>query len=315
MRNNIEFFGGIILLVLVELCQIIFFGMGYCSLFCFLMVEVLVGAAIIYMTWKLVLPYKRLLNYFSQNKKEEQKASPEKKDMKSPVLQDIQLTLLTEQINPHFLYNTLESIRGQALYHDDFVVADMAETLGTFFRYSISRKGNIVTLNDEILNVQIYLKIQQFRFQNKFSLNIIMEDELAGEYQMPKLTLQPIVENSLVHGLDTSKEGGCITIRIIETENKLMIFIKDNGCGIPSDKLKIQNQNLAMPYYNTTNSDTQKRGGIALYNINNRLKLMYGEQYGLRLYSTEDVGTEVEIVLPKIKEEKMRGMGYEKGTA
>lgn len=313
MRKQKNLYPGILLLAAAIAVLLLFYVQGKSDMVCFLILEILLIAALICIVRIDILPYQRLLNYVSMEQKKDESSLSQKEA--EPILQDIQLSLLTEQINPHFLYNTLESIRGQALYNDDFIVADMAETLGTFFRYSISRKGNVVTLNDEIRNVQIYLKIQQFRFQNKFALKILMEDEQVGEYQMPKLTLQPIVENSLVHGLDTSREGGCITLRAMETYDKLILNIKDNGKGISSEKLDEQNRKLSQPYNRTMKQDSGVKGGMALYNINNRLKLMYGEMYGLQLYSTENVGTEVQITLPKIKEEKMKGTGNEKGIA
>lgn len=313
MRKQKHLFPGIVLLIVAIVALPVFYLQGKCDPACFLILEVLLVAALICIVWLNILPYQRLLNYVSLEQKKEESSLNQREV--EPILQDIQLSLLTEQINPHFLYNTLESIRGQALYNDDFIVADMAETLGTFFRYSISRKGNVGTFNDELGNVQIYLKIQQFRFQNKFALEIFMEDEQTGEYQMPKLTLQPIVENSLVHGLDTSREGGCITLRVIETCDKLILNIKDNGKGIPSEKLDEQNRKLSQPYYRAMKQEPGIKGGMALYNINNRLKLMYGEMYGLQLFSTENVGTEVQITLPKIREEKMKGIRNEKGIA
>ena len=115
-----------------------------------------------------------------------------------------ELTALQSQINPHFLYNTLDTIRGQAMCDDNIEVANMIETLASFFRYSISRKGNLVTLRDELNNINNYMRIQQYRFNNRFSLEIVVDEEdmQAYDFYVPRLILQPIVENAIVHGLE-----------------------------------------------------------------------------------------------------------------
>ena len=151
-----------------------------------------------------------------------------------------ELTALQSQINPHFLYNTLESIRGQALMDDNFEIAKMVEALGAFFRYSISRKGNLVTLRDEIANINNYMLIQRYRFNNRFSLEIIIdeEDEVAYDFQIPRLIIQPVVENAIFHGLEEKLEGGRVIIEVIVTEKHLIITISDNGKGIPEDDME-----------------------------------------------------------------------------
>ena len=114
-----------------------------------------------------------------------------------------ELTALQSQINPHFLYNTLESIRGQALLDDNMEIAKMVEALAAFFRYSISRhQSNLVTLRDELANIQNYMLIQRYRFNNRFSLEVIIdeEDEAAYDYLIPRLIIQPVIENAIFHG-------------------------------------------------------------------------------------------------------------------
>lgn len=213
---------------------------------------------------------------------------------------DIQLRMLMNQINPHFLYNTLESIRGQAIFNDDWVVADMAETLSIFFRYCISQKGTIVQLNDEIKNVNVFLKIMKFRLPEKFEFNITVDNPEWLEYQIPKLTLQPLIENAILHGINSYKTGGLITLRAVETTDQLKIYIRDNGVGIATEELRKINERLASGFESTG----EQHDGIALYNINRRIKLTYGRQYGLRIYSTVDVGTNVTICLPKLRLDK-----------
>lgn len=120
-----------------------------------------------------------------------------------------ELTALQSQINPHFLYNTLETIRGQALIDDNEEIAKMVEALSAFFRYSISRKGNLVTLRDELANIENYMLIQRYRFNNRFSMEVLIdeEDEEAFDFLIPRLIIQPVVENAIFHGLEEKLEG------------------------------------------------------------------------------------------------------------
>lgn len=218
---------------------------------------------------------------------------------------ETQLQVLMSQINPHFLYNTLESIRGQALFAGDEIVADMAEMLAKFFRYCISQKGTFVALRDEVRNIEVYLKIMKFRLSDKFEFQCIIENPKTLNYEIPKLTLQPIIENALLHGLQDCTEGGIITLRVIETEEYLKIYIRDNGMGIPHESLDEINGLLQLD--GTSTKKVRSAGhGIALYNINGRIKLAYGMQFGLRVFSTEHVGTNVLVSIPKKEFEEQR---------
>ena len=140
-----------------------------------------------------------------------------------------ELTALQSQINPHFLYNTLDTIRGQALSADDTEAADMIETLASFFRYSISRKGNMVRLRDELNNIENFMKIKQYRYANRFSMQIEIDDEeqIAYDCYVPRLILQPIVENAVVHGLEDVIEDARIYIEVTVAED-LIITVSDN---------------------------------------------------------------------------------------
>lgn len=156
------------------------------------------------------------------------------------------IAALQSQINPHFLYNTLECIRSEALLYECDSIARMAKALAAFFRYSISNKENIVTIRDELRNIENYFLIQSYRFENKFALEINVEDdrEEVGNYLIPKLSLQPIVENAIFHGLETKAENGKVTIRIYTTDQELVVVISDNGTGIDWDTLVSMRQAL-----------------------------------------------------------------------
>jgi two-component system sensor histidine kinase YesM len=210
------------------------------------------------------------------------------------IKQNVNPHYLSNQINPHFLYNTLESIRGKAIMDNNHEIADMVEALSHLFRYNISNYGKLVPLSEELKNVDLYFNIQQFRFCDRFRLEKRIPEGLNNFY-LPKLTLQPLIENALIHGLEKSKHSGTIILRIIETDVDLIIFVEDDGVGIEAEKLELINDALNSFSLPDTNEET----GIALCNVNTRIKLLLGEEYGLRIYSTVSVGTTVEIRIPK----------------
>lgn len=159
---------------------------------------------------------------------------------------------LQNQINPHFLYNTLEGIRSEALIAGLDSIAEMTEALATFFRYTISDLENLVTLEDELANIENYYYIQQFRFGSKLDLKIQYDRDPEDEFtemdflqcKLPKLTLQPIVENSIYHGIERKIGKGHLVIRISASEERLYIRISDDGQGMTDAKLKELNEKL-----------------------------------------------------------------------
>lgn len=219
-----------------------------------------------------------------------------------PARQRLQENLLLNQINPHFLYNTLESIRGKALQDGNGQVADMVEALSSFFRYNVSSKSGIVTLADEVGSVDEYLKIQNFRFNGRFVIekHIDQTVNLHG-CCLPKLTLQPIVENAIVHGLESLEQQGSIVLRIEDAEPCIRLSVADNGAGMSEQALEALNHSLfaCVP---AGDEDSQRRAhsGIALINVNQRIKLFFGAQYTLMIYSSEGSGTTVELLIPKL---------------
>jgi signal transduction histidine kinase len=217
-----------------------------------------------------------------------------------------ELNALQSQINPHFLYNTLESIRGQALEEGVNNIANMSKALSNLFRYSISRKSNMVSLGEELKNVDNYLIIQQYRFSNKFNIKKIIEKEEHNDimmYRMPKLTIQPIVENAIYHGLETKSGKGDITIKIHTTQKRLIISVEDNGVGMEEDKVNSLNRSFISGLGEQDIQYETKTTGIGLFNVNERIRLYFGERYGIRIYSTLGVGTTVEVVIPLITED------------
>lgn len=213
-----------------------------------------------------------------------------------------ELTALQSQINPHFLYNTLESVRGQALLDGNKEIAGMMEALSSFFRYSISRKGSLVTLRDELANIQNYMMIQRYRFNNRFSMEIYIdeEDEAAYDFNIPKLIIQPVVENAVFHGLEERLEGGTVSIEVIVTEKNMMISVSDNGKGMDDEALSRLNERIhsQADMLVEEGEKEQTNTGIGLPNIHKRIQLLFGEEYGLSVYSTLNQGTDVEITVP-----------------
>lgn len=216
---------------------------------------------------------------------------------------------LQNQINPHFLYNTLEGIRSEALLSGLDSVAEMTEALATFFRYTISQVEHLVTLEDELANIENYYYIQQFRFGDKLALSIEYEhgDEINEleilQYHLPKLTLQPIVENSIYHGIERKIGKGNLVIRIGVSDQYLRIRVSDDGMGMKEETLRQLNERLRrLTLDEEAEADTGRRGGIAVVNVNNRIKLLFGEEYGIVFYSKEGVGTDVVITLPLVKQ-------------
>jgi two-component system sensor histidine kinase YesM len=200
--------------------------------------------------------------------------------------QEVTLKMITSQINPHFLYNTLDSIRWKALQNKDAEVGRQIEALANMFRHILSKGNNIVTIGQELTQLETYIYIMNFRYGNRIQCTIIASDDVK-QIKVPKLILQPIVENAILHGIEPKIHNGEIVVRIEIRENILYISISDNGCGTDAaainDKLK-----------NHEVSDNV----FALKNIDQRIKLLYGENWGLRFESTIGEGTVVTLIMP-----------------
>lgn len=206
---------------------------------------------------------------------------------------------LQNQMDPHFLYNTLDSIRGLALSAGAEEIARMTEALSAFFRYSAGQKGVIVTLKDELKNLEAYMQIQAFRFENRIRLEQILD--LSGppqELYVPKMILQPLVENSIVHGLEGKEGPGLVTLRITQTEKRLLISVCDDGLGMDGESLARLNARLRGE--ETAAPQPGKKGGIALQNVARRIALHFGPDYGLRAHSVPGLGTEISVTLPVV---------------
>lgn len=219
-----------------------------------------------------------------------------------------QFRALQNQINPHFLYNTLESIRSEALVAGLDSVAEMTEALAVFFRYTISKVENLVTMEEELQNCNTYFRIQQYRFGPRLSLDIQCDPEdkeAIYRCRIPKLTMQPILENSIIHGTEFKIGAGKLTVKLERTEDRLVILVSDDGIGMDEATLSKLNENLDKSGLALHEQKDESKGGVALVNVNNRIHLLFGEEYGLHVFSMPNVGTDVQIVLPMITSDRM----------
>ena len=202
---------------------------------------------------------------------------------------------LQAQINPHFLYNTLDIIVWQIENEKQSEAVHTVTALARFFRLSLGKGKNIVTVRDEIDHVKNYLMIQHMRFKNKFDYEFdIAEDVL--ELPSLKLMLQPLVENAIYHGMEFMDGDGMITVKAWRKEDELYLSVADNGLGMTEDKVE-------MILTGKSTSGNGRGSGIGVKNVNERIKLYFGEAYGLTIDSEPDEGTTVIIHLPA-KDEK-----------
>ena len=210
------------------------------------------------------------------------------------VLRRTELNMLLAQINPHFLYNTLESIRMKAFTVGDREVANAIKLLGKSMRYVLENNGTTFTaLKNELNHIETYIMIQKMRFGDKFNYELCVDDDIDTEQcRILPLLLQPIVENALVHGLEEKEEGGMITLQVERCggSEDIRITISDNGCGMDE-------ATLAQLRRDIEEKNPERKESIGLYNINQRIKLCYGEQYGMAVQSELEKGTAVSITI------------------
>ena len=219
--------------------------------------------------------------------------------------QQAQLLALQNQINPHFLYNCLETVRGEMITRGNMDIAEMVEKMAKFYRYNISRKGNLVELADELNNIENYIAIQKYRFDEriKFEIKYHNKGREALDCLVPKLLLQPLVENSILHGLDPKVEGGTITIHVDATDKHIILTISDDGVGMTKEQLNRLRERIRT---SGESDNSAERSGIAIININSRLKALWGDDYVMSICSTENNGTDIELTMP-ILEKNQQG--------
>ena len=204
--------------------------------------------------------------------------------------QKSELDALQSQINPHFLYNALDIIVWMIEKGQPKEAVNIVTALARLFRISLSRGKNIIPVLDELEHVQNYLTIQSMRYKNKFSYAIEMEKEVK-DLSIIKLVVQPLVENAIYHGMDFMDGDGLITIRANIVGDELHLSVADNGLGMKPEvveRLLIEN------------TPVSKGSGVGLKNVNERIKLYFGDRYGVLIESEPDAGTCITLVLPII---------------
>jgi two-component system, sensor histidine kinase YesM len=204
---------------------------------------------------------------------------------------EAELQALQSQINPHFLFNTVESIRMNVLKNGDHETSDILQSFGRLLRKSIEWKSHFVSLASEMELVENYVRIQKFRYRSRFDYKINISPELS-KIVIPKFIIQPIVENAIYHGLEMKKRGGQLIIYACKSSDNIKVIVKDNGMGITGAKLKDLNELI------TSKESNEASSSIGLRNVNQRIKLLYGNNYGLTFCSKPNKGTKVEILLP-----------------
>ncbi|MBQ7989575.1 MAG: sensor histidine kinase [Oscillospiraceae bacterium] len=205
---------------------------------------------------------------------------------------------LSSQINPHFLYNTLETIRMKAYVNNDKETADLVKKLGKFMRRCLEFKDTEVTLKSELEFTKAYLELQQARFGDRITYHIY--SEVDGEYMILPLLIQPLVENAFVHGVEASKGGGKIDIRVVYHNEYVFVDVSDNGQGMSEERLKELEHKLEV-------SDTSSGKSIGLTNVHKRIQMYHGNKYGMKVTSTEGQGTTIRLTLPREPEKGLMG--------
>lgn len=205
-------------------------------------------------------------------------------------LRKTELKALQAQINPHFLYNTLDSIAWMCEQGRNTDAVKMVHALARLFRISISRGHELIPIGKEIEHAESYLQIQKYRYKNQFTYELDV-DPACLNYYCNKITLQPIIENAINHGLDLLVEEGRIDVRVREEGEDIVFYVQDNGVGMSHEQLR-----------SIMERSPTDRTGIGIKNVDDRLKIYFGKYYGLRITSEPDIGTCVEIRMPKIQE-------------
>lgn len=198
---------------------------------------------------------------------------------------------LQSQINPHFLYNTLDIIVWMIENENSDKAVNIVTALAKFFRISLSKGKNIITVKDEVEHVRNYLMIQNMRFKNRFEYSIDVDEKVLS-YSSLKLMLQPLVENAIYHGMEFMDGDGEIDVKVFKEDNSLYFTITDNGLGMSEDMVETL---LSKDFVSS-----KKGSGIGVKNVNERIKLYFGSEYGLKVESEPDEGTKITIHLPAV---------------
>lgn len=210
--------------------------------------------------------------------------------MEQKKLREAELELLQIQINPHFLYNTLDTIVWLAEGGNQKEVVNMVEALSDFFRSSLNQGNDIITIEQETFHLACYFKIQQVRYQDILEYEVNIPPEM-WYFLIPKITLQPLVENALYHGIKNKRRKGKITVTGRIQDKTCILAVEDNGIGMEEKQLNEVLKGI-------TEEKNSKENFFGLFNVNERIQLKFGDKYGIRIFSQYEKGTRVEVHLP-----------------
>lgn len=211
-------------------------------------------------------------------------------------LRKAEFELLQSQINPHFLYNTLDTIVWLVEAGDQKKVVSMVGSLSEFFRTSLNQGKDIIPIREELQHVRSYLEIQQVRYQDILEYEVTVPEELE-RYLIPKITIQPLVENALYHGIKNKRGKGKIIIGGYRENTNLVLTVQDNGIGMTEERIQQVKDGIS-------HIVTNEKEIYGLYNVNERIRLNFGEIYGILVDSIYMEGTTVKVILPYMEEEK-----------
>lgn len=205
-------------------------------------------------------------------------------------LRKTELKALQAQINPHFLYNTLDSIAWMCEQGRNADAVNMVHALAKLFRISISKGHELIPIAKEIEHAESYLQIQKYRYKNRFTYHFHV-DSSCLEYLCNKITIQPFLENAINHGLDLMVDEGRIDVSVFQGGDDILFHVEDNGVGMSQEQIDA-----------IMAQGPKEHGGIGIRNVNDRLQIYFGKEYGVKISSQLDMGTCVEIRMPKVKE-------------
>ena len=206
---------------------------------------------------------------------------------------EVEFKMLASQINPHFLYNTLETIRMKAKINKEPEIEELVKMLAKIMRRNIQVSDKKVTLKSEVQLIEYYLKIQNYRFGDRIHSQVIVDENVEMDAKVLPLIIQPFVENAFVHGLESSEDGGNLTVHVSREMGVIIVTVEDDGVGMDYYELgKLR--------YAINSGEAAEKGHIGVSNVNQRLKLQYGEQYGITVDSKKNAGTKITIRMPLI---------------
>ena len=215
----------------------------------------------------------------------------EKTRNEEALLRKTELKALQAQINPHFLYNTLDSIQWMCERGKNESAVRMVGALGKLFRISISRGHELIPIRDELKHVESYLIIQKYRYSDRFEYTFDVDESLGG-YLCSKITLQPLVENAIYHGIEPLIDDGEIIISVKPDGDDILMTVSDNGVGMTAEQVE-----------GLLKKERSDSSGIGIKNVSDRIKIYFGDNYGVKVESEPDVGTKITVRIPKITRE------------